>query len=113
MAVHQQTSSHLYSFLAPKWKGAIPGQPIAYSEADDHAFWDEFFRVRSGDWPYFDPLKSEWRPHTMGHSNTATQRKNRFVTSWQAASWDDDVLVLAPDYPERVVSRVLTKKNHV
>lgn len=111
--VHQQTSSHLYSFLAPKWKGAKPGEPHAYSEADDHAFWDEFFQTGSGEWPYFDPLKSQWRPKTQWHSNTATQRKNRFVTAWEAAVWDDDVLTLAPNYPEIFVSKVLTKKGTI
>lgn len=112
-AVQQQTSSHLYSFLAPKWKGAKPGVPLSYGEADDHEFWDRFFRVRDGEWPYFDPLKSEWRPHTQWHSNTATQRKNRFVTRWEAATWDDDVLTLAPNYAEIFVSRVLTKAGKI
>ncbi len=112
-AVQQQTSSHLYSFLGPKWKGAQPGRPVGYSEADDREFWDAFFRVRSGDWPYFDPLKAEWRPDTQWHSNTATQRKNRFVTRWGAATWDDNVLTLAPDYAEIFASRVMTKAGRV
>lgn len=110
-AVHQQTSSHLYSFLAPKLKGAKPGVPLAYTEADDHEFWDRFFRVRDEGWPYFDPLKSEWRPPTQGHSNTATQRKGSFVTAWRAAEWDGEILTLAPDYAQIVVGRVLTKKK--
>jgi hypothetical protein len=112
-SVQQPTSSHLYSFLAPKWRGARPGVPLNYAEADDRAFWDTFFRVRSGDWPYFDPIKSEWRPHTQWHSNTATQRKNRFVNRWNAATWEDDVLILAPNYAEILVGRVLTKAGRV
>jgi hypothetical protein len=112
-SVQQQTSSHLYSFLAPKWRGAQPGAPLNYSEADDRDFWDAFFRVRSGDWPYFDPIKNEWRPSTQWHSNTATQRKNRFVNRWGAATWEDDVLTLAPNYAEIFVGRVLTKARKV
>jgi hypothetical protein len=112
-SVQQQTSSHLYSFLAPKWRGAQPGVALSYSEADDREFWDTFFRIRSGDWPYFDPLKSEWRPHTQWHSNTATQRKNRFVNRWQAATWNDDILTLAANYPEIFVEKVLTKAKRV
>ncbi len=112
-AVQQQTSSHLYSFLAPKWRGAQPGVPLSYSEADDREFWEAFFRVRSGDWPYFDPIKSEWRPHTQWHSNTATQRKNRFANRWGAATWEDDVLTLVPNYAEIFVGKVLTKAGHV
>jgi len=112
-AVQQQTSSHLYSFLGPKWKGAQPGVPLQYAESDDRAFWDLFFRMRSGDWPYFDPLKSEWRPHTMGHSNTATARKNRFVTRWNAATWEDDHLTLAADYAEIFAAKVLKKSGRI
>jgi hypothetical protein len=112
-SVQQLKSSHLYSFLAPKWKGAQLGIPLNYTEADDREFWDRFFRVRAGDWPYFDPLKSEWRPHTQWHSNTATQRKNRFVNRWHAAAWANDVLTLAPNYPEIFVEKVLTKARSV
>jgi hypothetical protein len=112
LSAQQQTSSHLYSFLGPKWRGAQPGVPIDYAESDDRDMWETYFRVRAGDWPYFDPLKSEWRPHTQWHSNTATQRKNRFVR-WGAATWDGQRLTLATDYTDIVVAKVLTKRGKV
>ncbi|HXR61889.1 MAG TPA: hypothetical protein VN732_11235 [Solirubrobacterales bacterium] len=113
-AVKRQNVAHVWSFLPVKLKGAMPGKTITYREEDDKDFLRRFFAYRSGDEPFFDPLRREWLKAGYAHSNAATFRKRTFMMSWNACSWEDsEHLTLAEDYYEIVRRNVLTKAKEV
>ena len=83
--VDSQNAKHLIHFLSAKKGGVNAKGFVDFSEADDKAFCDVALRVRSGDYPYFDPLDGEFRIETHPHSNVATARKKTFAAVWKAA----------------------------
>ena len=93
-----QRAVHLWTYLPLRPPGAQPGSATSYAEADDFAFFNEYFRFGSESHPYFDPLKCEFRIQSHPHSNVATARTGTFAASWKAAEWGDKAtLTLAPD----------------
>jgi 5-methylcytosine-specific restriction protein B len=86
--VDSQNAKHLIHFLSAKKGGVNAKGFIDFSEADDKAFCDDALKVRSGEFPYYDPLDSEFRIDTHPHSNVATARKKTFAgNTWKAAEF--------------------------
>jgi len=127
---HSQGSKHLFPILSLLARGVNTTGLTRYEEADDFAFWNDYFRVVGDDAdPYFDPLTLQRRIATHPHSNVATARKGTFENSWGAAhsqvvqqpvaggpagateaqtQWRLD-----PSWPATVVQRVMTKGGEV
>ena len=109
--VSTQPSRHVWSVLPLKHAGVKPGASIAYTEDLDRKFMDQFFLLRGGDRPYFDPFSMTWLQEGYYHSNLATSRKKTFNNSWHAGSLINDSQSLADDYAEIFRAKALTKSG--
>jgi 5-methylcytosine-specific restriction enzyme B len=115
--VNRQGAQHILPFLALTRKGANPATYVPFNESDDFQFFDEFCRVQGGDYPYFDPIASDFRIATHPHSNVATARKGTFSRSWHAGEFrstaEGEEWILAPDSADTLRSKALTKQRTV
>lgn len=113
--VNPQGVQHILPFLALKRKGVNTRAFKKYTEADDKAFFNKFARVKEGETPYFDPIKSSYRIETHPHSNVSTARKGTFSRSWGAADFKEDpttheeLFKLSADYLELLQKKAITK----
>ncbi len=112
-AVNKQLAQHVFGFLALKWANVGTAEFTPYSEADDYKFADTFLKVRSGDFPYFDPIACSFRIKTHPHSNIATARKGTFFHSWGAGQLQVDdgteKWQFGPNYIDLLRGKALTK----
>lgn len=109
--VSTQPSRHVWSVLPLKHSGVSAGGSIEYTEDLDRRFMDQFFLLRSGDRPYFDPFSMTWLQEGYYHSNLATSRKKTFNNSWRAGSLNNDFQSLATDYASIFRTKALTKSG--
>jgi 5-methylcytosine-specific restriction enzyme B len=116
-SVNKQGAQHILPFLALKRAGANAKAYTVYNEAKDFEFFDEFCHVRSGEFPYFDPIASAFRITSHPHSNVATARKGTFARSWHAGDYrstaEGDEWILNGKYIDILRDNVLTKKDRV
>jgi 5-methylcytosine-specific restriction enzyme B len=123
-ATKASAAVHLWPLLAIIEAGANPNTPIEFSEsAVDRPFWDRYGRLlgdnRDRSDPqgaegkytrdfYVDPLVLQKKSSNYWHQNPATLRK-RFINTWSAATLAASSLILANNYAEIFITKVLTK----
>ncbi|HLL90309.1 MAG TPA: AAA family ATPase [Tepidisphaeraceae bacterium] len=123
-AAHTQNAVHIWPLLAMIEAGASANAPIEFREAAiDRPFWDRYGRLpgdtRDRSDPqgaegkytrdfYVDPVVLQKKSSNYWHQNPGTLRK-RFINTWRAATLVADSLVLANDYANIFVTKVLTK----
>ena len=114
-AVNKQGAQHVLPFLALRRKGVSVDEFTSYTEQDDFDFFDQYLRMGSPDYPYFDPITGDMRIRTHPHSNVATARKGTFYRTWGAAEMATDEEAaqdrwrLTPNYRDILRGKVLTK----
>jgi hypothetical protein len=113
-SVNQQKARHVFS-LFPVLAASQGALNVEYFESDDEAFLKNYMAIPSAEesHPFFDPFSSTWLPKSYAHSNVATFRKRTFFRSWNAGSWSDDQVTLAPNYALTFQQEALTKAGQI
>jgi 5-methylcytosine-specific restriction protein B len=119
-----QQAMHLWPLLSLVRGKVTKTKTHRFTEADEFAFWNAFFRLPGDVRPdrdpvsndftqgyYIDPLVLSLKPSDYPHRSPWTIRARTFLASWRAVESDEshENWKLSPNFAEIVVNKVLTR----
>lgn len=125
-AAKSQAAMHLWPLIALLEKGVNSTAESDFSEEDDRAFWDRYFRLPgdtradrvNGNFTqdyYVEPLLAALKPSDYPHRSPSSIRVRTFKQSWRAAEANDTNTrwKLAANYVDILIEKVLRKNGQV